>query len=51
MDVIALIGMILLVLVFLGSGTTGHLGQCKGMAQYASARASRRPNSWSSCRA
>jgi putative oxidoreductase len=36
-DVIALIGRILLVLVFLGSGTTGHLGQRKGMAQYASA--------------
>jgi putative oxidoreductase len=36
MDVIALIGRILLVLVFLGSGTTGHLGQRKGMAQYAS---------------
>ena len=37
MDVIALIGRILLVLVFLGSGTTGHFGQRKGMAQYASA--------------
>jgi len=36
MDVIALIGRILLVLVFLGSGTTGHIGQRKGMAQYAS---------------
>jgi putative oxidoreductase len=35
MDVIALIGRILLVLVFLGSGTTGHIGQRKGMAQYA----------------
>ena len=36
MDVIALIGRILFVLVFLGSGTTGHIGQRKGMAQYAS---------------
>jgi putative oxidoreductase len=35
-DVIAFIGRILLVLVFLGSGTTGHIGQRKGMAQYAS---------------
>ena len=36
MHVIAFIGRILLVLVFLGSGTTGHIGQRKGMAQYAS---------------
>jgi uncharacterized membrane protein YphA (DoxX/SURF4 family) len=49
MDVIALIGRILLALVFLGSGTTGHLGQRKGMAQYASSAGSRPPNRWSCC--
>jgi putative oxidoreductase len=38
MDVIALIGRILFVLIFLGSGTTGHLGQRKGMAQYAASQ-------------
>jgi uncharacterized membrane protein YphA (DoxX/SURF4 family) len=48
-DVIALIGRILLVLVFLGSGTSGHLGQRKGMAEYASAAGSRPPNHSSSC--
>ncbi len=38
MDVIALIGRILFVLIFLGSGTTGHIGQRKGMAQYAASQ-------------
>jgi putative oxidoreductase len=38
MDVIALTGRILFVLIFLGSGTTGHIGQRKGMAQYASSQ-------------
>jgi putative oxidoreductase len=38
MDVIALIGRILFSLIFLGSGTTGHIGQRKGMAQYASSQ-------------
>ena len=49
MDVIALIGRILFVLVFLGSGTTGHIGQRKGMAQYAASQGSRPPKRWSSC--
>jgi putative oxidoreductase len=38
MDVIALIGRILFVLIFLGSGTTGHIGQRKGMARYAASQ-------------
>jgi len=38
MDVIALIGRILFALIFLGSGTTGHIGQRKSMAQYASSQ-------------
>jgi putative oxidoreductase len=38
MDIIALIGRILFVLIFLGSGITGHIGQRKGMAQYASSQ-------------
>jgi putative oxidoreductase len=38
MDVIALIGRILFALIFLGSGSTGHIGQRKGMAQYASSQ-------------
>ena len=38
MDAIALIGRILFVLIFLGSGTTGHLGQRKGMARYAASQ-------------
>jgi putative oxidoreductase len=38
MDVIALIGRILFALIFLGSGTMGHIGQRKGMAQYASSQ-------------
>ena len=38
MDVIALVGRILFALIFLGSGTMGHIGQRKGMAQYASSQ-------------
>jgi putative oxidoreductase len=38
MDVIALIGRILFALIFLGSGTIGHIGQRKSMAQYASSQ-------------
>jgi putative oxidoreductase len=38
MDVIALIGRILFALIFLGSGATGHIGQRKGMAQYAASQ-------------
>ncbi len=38
MDIIALIGRILFALIFLGSGSTGHIGQRKGMAQYASSQ-------------
>jgi putative oxidoreductase len=38
MDVIALIGRILFVVIFVSSGTVGHIGQRKGMAQYASSQ-------------
>ncbi|HEV8653868.1 MAG TPA: DoxX family protein [Actinomycetes bacterium] len=38
MDVIALIGRILFVLIFVASGTVGHIGQRKGMAQYAASQ-------------
>ena len=38
MDVIALIGRILFALIFLASGSIGHIGQRKPMAQYASAQ-------------
>jgi putative oxidoreductase len=38
MDVIALIGRVLFVLIFLGSGSMGHIGQRKSMAQYASSQ-------------
>jgi putative oxidoreductase len=38
MDIIALIGRILFVLIFVASGSTGHLGQRKGMAQYAASQ-------------
>ncbi len=38
MDVIALIGRILFVLIFLAAGSTGHIGQRKAMAQHAASQ-------------